>query len=744
MTVRASKFTPESDLHHLEPPNLTDNSFPRVLLSAPRRSSAVPNATGKLAVYTQTTYSFDTHSKTNEIRTIDLESGETSVITNDAGASNPQWLDDGDLLVWLKSKDNGNTSFVIGDARDPGRFYTAGTVPGPVSDLKVTKLDSGKTGFVVSGKANPDGSLYNPKDAKKPLSSGRYYTSTWVRHWDEYIEPQKNSLWYGVLQSSPSATSYKEKRYATSGLTNLLAVSGLTDVEAPIPPFGGTDDFDISPNAVVFVAKDPAVNKATHTACVCYYCPMPSWTDLSTREAKIYQMKGLEGAMSSPVLSNDGGAIVFLAQEKDGHEADKNRIIFVPNPWSGQLLEVFKSKDGKGAWPLSPGSVSWAKDNKSLLITVEEKGRGILYQLPLEDILDATPDKLKKLTSTGYVTGVAPLSVDTELLLVSSSNLIESSVYTIVDPNAIDDAKVLSSISRGGSSIGLSRSQVDEIWYKGENDQPIHAFVVKPSNFNPEEKYPLAFLVHGGPESAWNDSWSTRWNPAVFAEQGYVVVTPNPTGSTGYGQDFTDAIIGNWGGLPYLDLERGFDYISKNLEYVDTDRAVALGASYGGYMMNWIQGQPLGRKFKALVTHDGVFSMVSQLASEEQYFPLADLKGPLWKVPEEWQKWDPSRFTANWETPHLIIHNELDYRLTIAEGLAAFNVLQMKGIESAFLTFPDENHWVLQPENSLVWHYAVINWINKHVGLPEISTAHHDGIFGADKNFRKVTNVPLR
>ena len=139
-----------------------------------------------------------------------------------------------------------------------------------------------------------------------------------------------------------------------------------------------------------------------------------------------------------------------------------------------------------------------------------------------------------------------------------------------------------------------------------------------------------------------------------------------------------------------------------------------------------------------------IFSMTSQLASEEQYFPLADLKGPLWKVPEEWQKWDPSRFTANWETPHLIIHNELDYRLTIAEGLAAFNALQMKGIESAFLTFPDENHWVLQPENSLVWHYAVINWINKHVGLPEISTTHHDGIFETDKNSRKVTNVPLR
>jgi dipeptidyl aminopeptidase/acylaminoacyl peptidase len=162
------------------------------------------------------------------------------------------------------------------------------------------------------------------------------------------------------------------------------------------------------------------------------------------------------------------------------------------------------------------------------------------------------------------------------------------------------------------------------------------------------------------------------------------------------------------------------------LDYVDTTRAVALGASYGGYMMNWIQGHPLGRRFKALVTHDGVFSMTSQLASEEQYFPLHDLGGPIWKVPENWEKWDPSRFTEHWQTPHLIIHNELDYRLTIAEGLAAFNVLQMRGIESAFLTFPDENHWVLNPENSLVWHQTVFNWINKYVGLPPVTDEKKD------------------
>jgi len=280
---------------------------------------------------------------------------------------------------------------------------------------------------------------------------------------------------------------------------------------------------------------------------------------------------------------------------------------------------------------------------------------------------------------------------------------------------------LVSSATHSGNLFGLSPSQVSSLWWKGAADHDVHAWMVKPSFFNPGHKYPLAYLIHGGPQGAWGDQWSTRWNPAVFAEQGYVVVCPNPTGSTGYGQKFTDDICCEWGGKPYEDLVKGFEYIKSKLEYVDTDRAVALGASYGGYMMNWIQGHDLGRKFKALVCHDGVFSMTAQTASDEQYFPVHDLGGPIWERQEMYDKWDPARFTENWTTPQLVIHNELDYRLTIAEGLAAFNVLQMRGVESMFLSFPDENHWVLKHENSLVWHRVVINWCNKFVDLPPLS-----------------------
>ncbi|KAK1035494.1 hypothetical protein LTR33_016470, partial [Friedmanniomyces endolithicus] len=317
-----------------------------------------------------------------------------------------------------------------------------------------------------------------------------------------------------------------------------------------------------------------------------------------------------------------------------------------------------------------------------------------------------------------------------------------------------------------GAKFGLNSQQVSSIWTPASNPKitkEVHSIVVRPSNFDKAEKYPVAYLIHGGPQGSWADSWSTRWNPAVFAEQGYIVVAPNVTGSTGYGQKFTDAIRNNWGGDPYQDIVNCFDWVGEHMPEADNSRAVALGASYGGYMMNWIQGHDLGRKLKALVCHVGILTFAgSMLATEELYFPFHDLGGTPWYDPgfnaagkeakgnfgsstlSDWKRWDPSEHLDKWATPQLVIHNEKDYRLPISEGLAPFNVLQARGIESRFLTFPDESkhsqpiglgilltiavdHFVLKPENSLVWHKVVLNWINKHVGLPPYTSEDPDG-----------------
>ncbi|PGG98965.1 hypothetical protein AJ79_08740 [Helicocarpus griseus UAMH5409] len=702
MTIRASKFTP------------------KVMLSAPRRSAAIPNASGTLLAYTQTTYSFESHSTTSELRVLNVVTGSSVLLTNSYSGS-PQWLGDGNKLVWLRTEDNGNTSFIVGDGKQSVDPYVAGTVPGPVSNLKITHISPGLVGFAVSGKANPDGSLYNPSTAKKPVSTGKLYTSLFVRHWDEYILPQKNAIWYGTLQkTTSSAEEGSSSKYKVSDLKNLFQLVDATHLECPIPPFGGTDHFDICRQGIVFVSKDTDLNKATHTRCVLYYCQLQSWTQASPTPAKALALGEFNGAITSPVLSPVKNTLAVLAMREDGYESDKNRLIIVPGLFDGQAepVELFKTDDGSGLWDRSPSSLTWSENDSDLFIQVEDTGCGTLFKLSIGDSLNPFTEQLSKLTHSGYVTGVAPAS---NKIFLSSTSLVENSLFSVIDLSKPDQQPaVICSSSRHGASLGLSPKQVTDLWWKGADGHPIHAWVVKPSDFDPRKRYPLCYLIHGGPQGAWNDQWNTRWNPAVFAEQGYVVIAPNPTGSTGYGQAFTDAIQNEWGGKPYEDIVRGFEYIESELEYVDTNRAVALGASYGGYMMNWIQGHDLGRRFKALVTHDGIFSTRFALATEELYFPIHDLNGVYWQVPQNWDRWDPSRFLHNWETPHLIIHNELDYRLTIAEGLAAFNVLQMRGVPSAFLTFPDENHWVVKPENSLVWHRTVINWINQYVGLPAL------------------------
>ncbi|KAL6712058.1 hypothetical protein ACN47E_003101 [Coniothyrium glycines] len=718
MVIRASKFTPE------------------VLLEAPRRSEGVPNSDATRVLYVVSTYSFTDHAKKSEIRVLDVASQQTSLVTDDKGASEPTWLNDKTILL-LKSNDDGTTDFVVGQVdKFEESKYTAGTAEGPIGDLQAYALDGGEYAIAVSGKAKPDGSLFNPEKAEKPHTSGRLYTSLLVRHWDHYITENRNALWLGKLSGESHSLKISKLRNALKG----------SKLESPIDPFGGKDHFDISKHGLVFTSKDPGLNPATHTKTNIYITASDNfWEDLSADKApKIEKVsiEGFEGASTSPVWSTSGKMIAFLSMKTDGYESDKNQAFIIHDfKEPSQLVPVLASKDGKGKWDRSPQSIAWSPDDWHLYFTAEEHGRGNLYRAgpPKPSGEEKLPSLLVK---GGTITAAQVLKSGD--IFVTSTSLIENSLYSLVPLSVrannedvytlpIDDrpfdsqpdaltTKYISSNTRSGSMFGLSRRQIDEVhWPGAAPDTSIHAWVVKPSNFSSDKKYPLAYLIHGGPQGAWTDGWSTRWNPAVFAEQGYVVITPNPTGSTSYGQDFVDAIQGEWGGLPYQDLVLGFEWIKKNLSYVDTSHSVALGASYGGYMMNWIQGHPLGRDFKALVTHDGVFSMTSQLASEELYFPFHDLKGTQWKNPEAWAKWDPSRFTEHWETPHLIIHSSLDYRLLIGEGLAAFNVLQTRGVDSQFLTFPDENHWVLKPENSLLWHKTVIDWINGHVGLEKYS-----------------------
>lgn len=668
---------------------------------------------------------------------------ECVTVSQDTKASEPRWLDE-NQLVWLKDGENGNTSFIVADADGSGKTYTAGTVAGPVSNIKLHVIEPGMVAIAVAGKANPDGSLHNPKDTPKSYTTGKLYDATFVRHWDSYVTKERNSIFTAILKRAPARVQGRDGRFSLIGFTNALKGTGL---ECPIPPFGGTDHFDIGRDGLAIVAKDPDLNPATHTKCNAYWIRKADLIEFAEPRPIKLRLPGYEGAATSPVVS-DSGVLAFLQMRTDGYESDQNHIIraFFPRRPSeatgeGPLIEAITPELYAPDVPfnaLSPSSLMWTSDPNFLYAQAEYQGAGCLFSIPLTREI---PISIRQLTHKNYIIEVAPIPKSPYLLL-SSNSLVDNSIYSVLNPYTTDPPHIvpqnlhpsaspthntlpprqtlLPTPSHLHSNLGLSPTQISSIWYPGANSHPVHALVLRPSFFDPKQNYPLAYLIHGGPQGAWNDQWSTRWNAALFAEQGYVVIMPNPTGSTGYGQQFTDAITKNWGGDPYEDLVKGIEYIEENLNYVDTSRMVALGASYGGYMINWIAGHPLASKFKSLVCHDGVFSMAGQLASEEQYFPAHDFGAPYYSDPSNYTKYDPARFANNWKTPMLIIHSDLDYRLTVSEGLSAFNVCQGKGIESRFLTFSDEGHWVLREENSLVWWLVVLNWCNRFVGLPVV------------------------
>ncbi|KAI1824526.1 prolyl oligopeptidase [Xylaria intraflava] len=693
MTIRATRFTPE------------------VLLSAPRRSSAIPNPTGELALYAVSQYSFETHSKKYAIKLLDISSGNSTELFDNPAYSEPTWVSDHEIIFIHTVSDNDAVSYLmLADVSNPGssphviqRFQCS------ISNLKVKDIGDGNIALALTAPTTASGAMLNELSETRPHSTARVYSSLFVRHWDTYVSNITSAVFYGALRKDERSGEY---RLQGKGLVNALAG---TKLECPVPTFGGAADFDIGKKGLVFLSKDPDINPALWTKTDIYYVPLTTFTEEKPPSPQIVTTGELQGYSGAPTFAHDGSKLAFTRMRHKQYESDKTRLMLIPNIENlSDVREFYKTDDGEGGWELRPDSIVWSIDDTELYVTAEQHGRQLVFALP--SVPGDAKELPQPLTKEGSVASISNLSNNDGRLLLASTSLTDNSSYYILDPHS-KDTTLVSSVSKEGKVLGLSRSQFGEFWFQGAGDYKCHALVMTPSNFDPAKKYPLAMLIHGGPQGAWGDSWSTRWNPAIFAEQGYVVVMPNPTGSTGYGQQLVDGITKNWGGRPYEDLENCFEHIAEKFSYVDTNNAVALGASYGGYMINWIQGHPLGRKFKALVCHDGIFSTLADWATEELFFVLHDMGGTPWENRDLYAKWDPSAFVGEWSTPELVIHSELDYRLPISEGLAAFNALQTRGVPSRLLVFPDENHWVLKPENSLVWHKEVLGWINKYTGL---------------------------
>ena len=364
------------------------------------------------------------------------------------------------------------------------------------------------------------------------------------------------------------------------------------------------------------------------------------------------------------------------------------------------------------------GAIAWSPNSKRIYFSADEQGRTRLFSMVVATGKRSEVPLLVVATADDF--SITPDGEDT--FFTNNSLRSPNEIYGIsLCPDAFcDPLPPPRQISHLNDAVLLSQvamSPLESFWFPGAKGDKVEGFLVKPPNFDPSKKYPVKFLIHGGPQGAWGDDWSYRWNPELFAAPtssgpGYVVIMINFHGSTGYGQKFIDAINGDWGGAPFEDLMKGLDYAEKTYPFIDKDRECALGASYGGYMANWILGHT--DRFKCLVSHDGMFNAESAWGTtEELWFNDWEFKGTPYDNRASYQKWSPHQYAKNFKTPTLVIHGQRDYRLDVSEGLQLFTTLQMEGVPSKMLYFPDEGHWVLKPQNSKLWYDTVNAWVDQ-------------------------------
>jgi dipeptidyl aminopeptidase/acylaminoacyl peptidase len=394
-----------------------------------------------------------------------------------------------------------------------------------------------------------------------------------------------------------------------------------------------------------------------------------------------------------PTFSPDGRQLAITMQKRPGFEADRQRIAII-DVASKKLRVVTEG------WDHSAEGVTWSRDGRTLYTTSDNVGHHSLFAI------DAATGNAKVLAEKGMNT--SPQVAGDRIVWSKDTLTLPAELFTMRSDGS--DQRQLTHFNDARVKQ-IAWGAYEQFEFKGAKGDTVHGFVVKPANFT-GAKVPVAFIIHGGPQGSMNDHFHYRWNPEVFAGHGYGVVFVDFHGSSGYGQAFEDEISGDWGGAPYEDLMKGLDAALAKYPWLDGNHAVALGASYGGYMINWIQSNT--KRFKALVCHDGIFDTRSAYyTTEEVWFPEWEMRGTPWDKPENFAKFNPAELVKNWATPELVIHGGHDFRLPETQGMGAFTALQRRGIPSRFLEFPDENHWVLKPQNSKRWHEEVFSWIDR-------------------------------
>jgi dipeptidyl aminopeptidase/acylaminoacyl peptidase len=611
-----------------------------------------------------------------QIYLISIDGGEPKQITSgDRSSSQPRWSPDGKRIAFVTG---GQTWTMNADGSDRKQVTTISTgASGPVwsPDGKMIAFSS-----EIYPECNGDDACNKREDEKVENSKVQAKVSERLlfRHWVEWRDRKRTHVF---IVSSDGGN-----------------VRDLTPGDFDSPPYAASTgvDYAFSPDSkeIAFL-RNPDKVEAVSTNSDIYV------VSVNGSEAKNITATN-KGYDVAPVYTSDGKFIVYRSQVTASFEADRWRVMVYDR-------QTKQAKELTVGFDLQAEEAIVSPDNMTIYFTAGERGRQTVWTVPING------GTIKKIIDEGFSSNLN-LTPDGKTLIFAG--------MTMRTPVGI-----YRSTSDGRSVMGLTKvnhellskfnlPNPEEVEWTGALGKKIHGFLLKPANFDASKKYPLLVLIHGGPQSAWNTNWSYRWNPQVFTNSGdYVVFMPNPRGSTGYGQKFVDEISGDWGGKVYVDLMNGVAEVIKR-PYIDKNRIGGAGASYGGYMVNWILGHNNDPrfKFKALVSHAGVYNLESMAGvTEELWFTNWEFKGQPWTNPAMYARWSPHKFAKNFKTPTLVIHGQLDYRVPYGEGIQLYTTLQVQNVPSKIIIFPDEGHWILKPQNSEFWYNNVLDWLGKYL-----------------------------